>query len=401
MTRDELIAGFEQRYCKPLVRTDYYSSNLIRCGCGKHPVMAVVCGESAGEVVKLFGGALSSHLKTGGSGPFTFVVAKDAGDHWKGAVHAIQMLLERRSREGRAEAVTVDLLADFGPVQALLDQDLADDRWVDAMLDPARRSLPRVAEELSSAAAVPTFRWYRSVTGSDWSGRIEGLQVCTLSSGGRRLTFAVGSTGTEGDSGARSKFCEIMRREETRLGPLVADELVFSPVDVARASHALRTLHQGRIAEHGSPEHRLESCVLAGSVKLVVGDRALVPVMKEYPLQFPARWWPGGRARYVDVIARDGDVPWVVELKVELGQGAYYRDGIVQVALYREYVLRSKRLDAWFGAHGLDRSACRAALVIPPLRGDDAQTLRADHRAVAAWLGVELVEDAAAARFSG
>ena len=92
-------------------------------------------------------------------------------------------------------------------------------------------------------------------------------------------------------------------------------------------------------------------------------------------------------------MARRGAVPWVVELKVGSDQGEYYRDGVVQAALYREFVLRSPGLDRWFEHHRLNRSQCRAALLIPPLKGRRAAKLRTD---VSTLFGVELIEESAA-----
>jgi hypothetical protein len=68
-------------------------------------------------------------------------------------------------------------------------------------------------------------------------------------------------------------------------------------------------------------------------------------------------------------MAQWGAVPWVVELKVGDSQGEVYRNGIIQTALYRQYILRSPGLDPWFEQKQLNRLKCRAALVIPPLRG--------------------------------
>jgi hypothetical protein len=392
-----LIEQFKQRWCPPSQGGDGYSSRLLHCSCGKHAAAAVVCGDDAAEPVKLFGAALSWFLSTGLSGPPTYVVGKDdAGKdaRWLKAVHAIQTL--------QSKDLDVCLEVDFEPAPALGNGDLTREDWVDAMLDRHRRTLPHAAKKVAAElAGVPSFRWYRSVTGYEWSGRIEGLQVCTFA--GQRFVFAVGGPGGEKNSGPRNKFLEIMRGNPAELGQLDGNErLVIGEEDPLKAAEVIRRLMSLGIGACGSPEHRFESQVLAGSVKLKVGGEPLEPVVEEdgAPFQFPALWWPGGRPRYVDVMARQGNVPWIVELKVELGRGEYYRDGIVQAALYREYVVRSSGLDRWFKEHGeLQREECRAALVVPPLEGEVGKQLLNDHLRVAARLGVELIQEPKAADF--
>ncbi|HYO97038.1 MAG TPA: hypothetical protein VER33_21150, partial [Polyangiaceae bacterium] len=150
------------------------------------------------------------------------------------------------------------------------------------------------------------------------------------------------------------------------------------------------------LARKGGAEHRLECRILSGEVPLTATEGALQPIAIDHAFQFPTKWWSRGRPRYVDVMARRGAVPWVVELKVGTAQGEYYRDGIVQAALYREFILRSPGLDPWFDHHGLNLSECRAALLIPPLRGPREEQLRADHQRVSRLFGVELIEEPAA-----
>ena len=76
-----------------------------------------------------------------------------------------------------------------------------------------------------------------------------------------------------------------------------------------------------------------------GGVPVRVGDVVLEPIVGDAPFQFPTLWSTRGRPRYVDVLMRDGAVPYVVELKVGTASvGQYYRHAITRAALYREFI---------------------------------------------------------------
>jgi hypothetical protein len=382
--REQLLAEFKRIGCLPRATRDSYSSLLIRCGCGRHALAAAACGEKPGETAKLFGAALSWYRASNLKEPLRFVVGKDKGGHWEKAIFAIRTVA--------ATQPNIEILADFRPTHAPKNLNLFEQSWLDAMLDEGRRILPVPADRIAAHPGLGNFRWYRSVTGDEWSGRIDGLQVCAMSKGGQRLTFSVGHQGKGEDSPARLAFKKLFR-DNKDLGRLDSDEhLVMTPVDEPRAIAILQRLAKSDIAANGSAEHRFEAKVLDGRVTLKTNEgRELRPLRTGPPFQFPTRWWPNGRARYVDVFAHDEDVPWVIELKVEVGQGQYYRDGLVQVALYREFVRRSEGLDPWFKKMKLTRDLCKAALVIPPLRGPDRENLLADHQSVARDLGVEVL----------
>jgi hypothetical protein len=348
----------------------------------------VSCSEKVDEPVKLFGAALSWHVSSGRTCPLTFVLGTDAAGHWEKSLHAIQMLQPKG---------LVDLQVDFNPVHDICDVDLSSPSWVKAMLDVETRTLPPSAGRLANiSTAINAFAWYRSVTRPEWSGRLDGLEVCTLSRDGRKLTFEVGKPGARGSaSDARIEFHKVAAAHAVLFDALNSDnQLDLGPATEGGAVDILRELSVSEIASKGSKEHRLEARVLRRDIILRTESGPLQVVPEKHPFQFPTRWWPDGRARYVDVMAQQGTVPWVIELKVDHSQGSYYRDGIVQAALYRQYVLRSLGLDPWFKEKGLRRLECRAALVIPPLRGGDAAGLRKDHRAVADLLGVDLIESA-------
>lgn len=393
MDKEALLARFREMGCTPTCDKDAYSSLLIRCGCGRHAMAAAACGEKTDEPVKLFGAALSWYLATNKTGVLTYVVGADPAGRWTRAVEALQSLEIRN--------MAVNFLVDFEDAPAGFTGDLHTPAWVDEMLRRGELQLPAGARALEDGPHA--FRWYRSVTGSEWSGRLDGLQICTLGSTGSELLFSVGSpaeprgAGVQGDGGARAAFLRIIRANARQLGLAEnAENITVHLGDTSRAQAVIQLLASHRLPEHGSAEHRLEAQVLRGAVTLRVPDGPLVPVAERYPFQFPTRWWRDGSPRYLDVMARQGSTPWLVELKVDGSRGEYYRNGIVQVALYRAYVRRSGGLDRWFSFHGLERKECRAALVVAPF-GPDDELLRQDHKRVAEELGIALIEEPAAA----
>ncbi|MFD0205474.1 MULTISPECIES: hypothetical protein [Saccharothrix] len=97
-------------------------------------------------------------------------------------------------------------------------------------------------------------------------------------------------------------------------------------------------------------------------------------------------------ARYLDALMRQGKVPWAVEMKVRgaRGVGGYYRHAVGQAVLYRHWIRSATALDPWFTRQGLDRTAARAAVVVPAL--DTQPQWRTRLRTVCDLTGVELIE---------
>jgi hypothetical protein len=392
MDREELKRRMARDWgCEPDDKTRGYSSRLVRCGCGRHAHVAVACGKSAVRLAKDFGGAISWYLQVAKDrGPLRFIVGSDADGKWRHAVEAIAMLVP--------ETGPVDLQVDFQPARTSVAGDLTPPGWIDLLMKVGEEPPPPWALEVERLAASVGFRWQRTVSGGEWSGRLEGLEICKVADAGTGFSFGVGKagkldeeTGERNVSKARIRFAEIMRDHVSRFGALDdAERLLLRAPESQRAAEVVLALSAEHLVAHGSAEHRFESQVNQGRRVLIVDGAPLDLTFPQRPFQYPTRWWAGDSARYVDVLGRRGTTPWVVELKVDDGQGEYYRDGIVQAALYREYVRRASRLERWCEKHRLERTACRAALVIPPLRGPDAAELESDHRAVAEQLGVTL-----------
>lgn len=389
MDRDGLIEWFASKGCTPDALTPGYTTRLVRCGCGRHAWAGVACGDDgAARVVKDFGAALDWAYTRPGRRPLTFVVGRDENERWRHAAEGVELI----------KPADVELLVDGEPGKWPPAADLVPEDWI-AALDRLKSDVPAALMEVERRTRQMGFRWQRTVTGRAWSGRLWGLEVCTVRDSDGVFRFGVGApgkpdeeTGNRGVGAARQHFHDLLEA-----GNLHASEDGVLSVEADRPERALevvRLLADGGLASKGSPEHRFEALVNQGRLVLEAGGRPIDLVFPDRPFQFPTRWWGGGHARYVDVLGRQGSTPWVVELKVDLGQGEYYRDGIVQVALYREYVLRAQALDAWFARHRLDRTACRAVLIVPRLTGPDAAELERRHRAVAALLGVELATNA-------
>ena len=226
--------------------------------------------------------------------------------------------------------------------------------WHAAIRSRANAVLPVLADQLSRAVARDEFRWYRTVTGKHWSGRVDGLEVCTVDGDAGHLD--VGKVGKNGaESTARQEFRNIANG---RQGP-------FRAKDVKRAASLVRDLVHSRVSgalRNEQREHHFESRVLRGAVRVNVPP-LLVPVCPNLPFQFPTLWSCDGRARYVDALLRAGHVPWVAELKL-YQPGQYLRHAIGQAVLYREFIRQAQKLHPWFRLEGLDPQACEAVVVV-------------------------------------
>ena len=216
--------------------------------------------------------------------------------------------------------------------------------------------LPALARAVNEQVRDCCFRWNRTLTGNEWSGRVDGLEVCRLDQNGKGI-LRLGELGRTGkESMARERFRGLVGR----------DEFHFDESNLQAAVAVIANLAADRRRAGLSKvqlEHMLESRILRKAVALEVNGQQLEPVES----QFPAIWSEGGETKYIDVIAKQGDIPWVVELKVHQGggQGQYYRNSVGQAVLYREFIRRATGLHRWFEERGLDANKCRAAVAFP------------------------------------
>jgi hypothetical protein len=288
----------------------------------------------------------------------------------------------------QSRQVTVDLEVDFKKATIpTTDFSQAGDKWLNVMKSRLDDGLPAGAAAFSTMVGRPSFRWYRTVTGASWSGRIEGLEVCRMSSDGNTLTINVGR---DGKNGAKSRARKMF------LGELNRSFSDAIPDNLGAQADLIRSLADAREAAAGGgayDEHFVESRVLRKALPVELKGVALDPVFSEFPCQFPTMWETRKRqARYVDAFMRQGDVPYVVELKIgNTVNGQYFRDAITQVALYREFLKQATPLHGWLKtAFGLDASCCEAVVAFPvDLDAKRDQVAALDE--VAAYFGVHVV----------
>lgn len=358
------------------------SSSRVRGLIGKDAFVAVAAHEpdekpNADEQVKGFLDAISWQLEKAPSGRARYFIGRSAK-----TTQVLQALatLNKALPERRRVLITVDdepqdpELPNFENEKPRWHKKLTDR---DALLDKP----PSLVSELERRVGDPAFRWHLTVSANAWSGRLGGLQICSVDRQGTKGTLSVGKRGS--DHKAAQRFRELTNEE------LV--EFDLSTVD--NAADVIRDFARSR-ASLGDPEHRLEATILSRDVVLrtAAGD-PLEPAIEVS--QFPAVWWEDDKAnRYTDLLMHVEDVPWIVELKVDSqGQGQYYRHAVGQVVLYREFIRNARSLRPWFlnRATPLDASKCRAAVVFPAIRGSRAARFLKDVETLGRFFGVDII----------
>lgn len=239
--------------------------------------------------------------------------------------------------------------------------------------------VPELVADLIQRVKMPALRAYPMLSGGGrWSIRLEGLEIGRFTKSGGALN--VGKDGRNGgQSPARTAWISVNGPTPIHVG----DE---DPSSAAAAISAFADVWLPPVAPDGATplrqnEHALESRILRGVVPIRIGGRELDVLRPSdtvnWGSQFPTKWGRDGSARYLDALMRDGSTPWAIEMKVQgaSGVGQYYRHAIVQAVLYREFIRNAKPLHSWFDDHGLDATACEAAVVIPEIRGAQARWL--------------------------
>ncbi len=255
----------------------------------------------------------------------------------------------------------------------------------------SREGIPKPADELEKEINDKNFKWYRSVTTKYWSGRVGGLEVCRFSLDGKDFTFDVGKPGKqEKNSEARQAFLDICARNNIEPGSFSQSQFK----EVASAIRAVAESRRNGVLNQFEREHLMESQVLSSELEIVSKSGVLEPVCAEHPFQFPALWEPSAEPRYIDALMSIEDIPYIVELKEGHSPGEYYRHGITQAVLYREFIKRAVKLHLWFKIKGLDPWKCRAAVAFPELAKDNKkhQRLLDQHKKVAECFDVEIIK---------
>jgi hypothetical protein len=239
----------------------------------------------------------------------------------------------------------------------------------------------------------------RNAATGEWSLRIDGLQVGAV--GSARGHLGIGKAGT-GSGAAVTAWKKIAGTGQQAVSASPAD----GELGVGAAAGLVRALigefhgAAGGRLEHGQPEHALEATVLRGELKVMVGGRALEPLIapSDPPgsparsrvargSQVPTQWWPGGGPRYLDALLRDEQTAWAVEMKEPSragGYGRYLRHAIGQAVLYRHFLRTASPYGRWFNSVGLDQRGVRALVLYP--QPDEVVERKISRRVRDLWL---------------
>ena len=362
-------------------RRNTLSSRLIRCVYKDTPLVAVGNNHSKEHQLNAVLDGIHWHLINFGT-KGTIRIVLGSGANTQEVLDAVAILI--KNYQGQLK-IQVEL--DFNP-QTLIVPDFSKinkRNWLSFFQQRSSINPPIMAKELSKLVDHKSFRWYRSVTRGDWSGRVEGLEVCRVSEDPDSIELNVGQPGKSGKIGkARKLFLEIAKGKEGKFNISRIDEVakVIKKVAISREKGELKKVQE---------EHHLESRILRRAVQVKV-ESPLEPVINDYPFQFPTLWSPSGSARFLDVLMRHKDVPWAVELKVPShGGGEKYRYAISQAVLYREFIRRAVQIHPWFDENGMDANKCRALVAFPKMKASQNKLL-AQHRAVGELFEVTVVE---------
>ena len=239
----------------------------------------------------------------------------------------------------------------------------------------------------------------KRVADGEWSLRIDGLQVGVVGSVRGRL--GIGRAGA-GRGAAVAAWTTI-----AGTGPQVVSAAPGDgELSVAAAAQLVRDLiaafhgAAGGRLEHGQPDHALEATVLRGGLRVLVGGRALEPLISPFDppgspansrvargSQIPTQWWADGDPRYLDALLRDGRTAWAVEMKEPSragGHGRYLRHAIGQAVLYRHFLRTASPYGQWFNTAGLDQHGVRALVLYP--QPDQVREAKISRRIGALWL---------------
>jgi hypothetical protein len=365
------------------------SSAVVRADCDGIPIVAVGNDRSFGVQLTGLLDALHFHrARYQGEGPLRYVVGRRRD---KAELDELLAALAGLVEDLRAP-VDVTIEVDFTPASLTgASFDGVGTCWLEQMRarDAHLAALPDGARELERRVGDPSFRWHLSLNSNQLSGRIDGLQVCTLSFDGTHGELAIGGEGGSDKRLVRKRF---------RAAANGRDRVTFDSNALAEAQEILIALVDDRRfgpLKAAEPEHLLEAQVLRGALSVVSpDDRTLVPASTMG--QFPAAYGDAGKARFIDAVFHADDTPWVIELKdLRAGRGAYLRHGIAQAVLYRRFVRNARAMYPYFSDLDppLDPRLTRAAVAFPAFGSSPAGAKRLQElRELAALFDVAVIE---------
>ena len=346
MNRDELLQHFASD--SPEAGEDAQlslSSRTIRVPTKR--LLAVGCDERAEDQINGLLDAIHwAKWSLGTEGNVIYSIT--SGDSTATVLDALSTLMAALPND-----LGVQLHQDFGPVELPLPYLDADSlRRLEQLQAREQLVLPAVHETICQTIGDPNFKWVRTLTDPAWTGRVDGLVVCRLNDQGFG-SIQIGN----------SRNAEIRDRFQFLAG---GDTYPINPNNLPAATIILQSLAIDRrigVLSECQLEHLLEARVLRGAVPVEIHGETLTPVS----WQFPTRWSEFGSVRYIDVLGRIGETPWVVELKVREGGGggSYFRHSVAQAVLYREFIRRAEGLHPWFHERQLDPLKCQAVVAFP------------------------------------
>ncbi|MGY1915855.1 hypothetical protein [Blastococcus sp. SYSU DS0973] len=266
--------------------------------------------------------------------------------------------------------------------------------WLGYLMDLGQQP-PALVDRIMTGVSRDEFRAYPMLTNKGWwSLRLEGLEVAQVGPRLGRLDVGKDYQGRRGPE--RTMWMQFV--PDGRL------EVTESAYSVARATEVINRFADAwqdvLSAGEKQNEHALESRILRGAVPIRTSSgvlETLRPVRDgvSWGSQFPTRWGrtPSNAGRYLDALLRDGSTPWAIEIKIEGsgGVGNYYRHAVEQAVLYRHFIRQATYLAPWFEQFGLDHATCRAAVVVPEIRTQQARWRDRLQRVCEAF-DVELIE---------
>ena len=302
-------------------------------------LFATACDASEGEQINgLFDAIHWAKWKLGTDADVTYSIM--SGSSTEKALDALSTLMSALPAHH-----SVRLHQDLEPVRPSLPfLDADSSRRIEQLRSREQFVLPAIHERIRQQIGDASFGWVRTLTGKTWTGRVDGLMVCRLDDHG-------GGSIQIGNSSRRPIDDPIRERFRYLTG---GDSYSVTPDNLPAATSILERLATDRrkgILNECQLEHLLEGRVLRGAVPVEIHGKNVDPIS----WQFPTRWSEFGSVRYIDVLGRIGDVPWVVELKVREGGGAgsYFRHAVAQAILYREFTRIEHRLAIRFNQEGL------------------------------------------------
>ena len=218
MTHDDMKTYLRDQGLNPVSEIDkstlMVSSKLIRCQDAEPMLVAMGSDRSKAEQINALVDAVHLYLQTiGTTGNLRLVLGKKNDKKVMAEIiSAITLMIESLKIP-----LKVDLQIDFTRSDYSASQFTGIEkvqRWMSFLTDRDKKEPPKLARKLSELVDDDSFRWYQSVTGTEWSGRVEGLQVCTVRPDSDKILLGVGKPGKNGNGRARKEYLNILNQKQ-------------------------------------------------------------------------------------------------------------------------------------------------------------------------------------------